>query len=288
MASISQQQSKSVDSVYRLSNLTVRILSALVLIPLFVSALIIGGPVWALLIGLVAALGSLEYYALARGRDSQGYAPTGVAAALSIIAVFFAGEPLLTLPILLLALIVTFTLEWVRHPDDADRTFWQTFSTMTGILYVALPLAFLVALRGYDDGLVWCGLIVLGTWGTDTAAYFGGRRWGKRKLAPKLSPKKTVEGAVVGVIGGILPSLVLLAAADYLNTLTALMVTLTPFVAIAGDLFESALKRFFKVKDSHLTGFNIIPGHGGVLDRIDALLMVAVFVYAFVMLAGLV
>jgi phosphatidate cytidylyltransferase len=135
--------------------------------------------------------------------------------------------------------------------------------------------------------LVWLLLVFCVTWGTDSFAYIGGRLWGKTPLAPKLSPRKTLEGAVVGVIGGIVPSLILLATANLLSAGTIFFVLVAPLVAIAGDLFESGLKRFFEVKDSHIAGFDILPGHGGILDRTDALLLVSMFAYAVFMLSGL-
>jgi phosphatidate cytidylyltransferase len=83
------------------------------------------------------------------------------------------------------------------------------------------------------------------------------------------------------------PALILLAATNLLSPGTTFFVLFAPFVAIAGDLFESGLKRFFEVKDSHIAGFDILPGHGGILDRTDALLLVSMFAYAVFMLAGL-
>ena len=102
-------------------------------------------------------------------------------------------------------------------------------------------------------------MILCVTWGTDTFAYIGGRLWGKTKLAPKLSPKKTVEGAIVGAIGGITGALILLAYTHTISPGSLIFVLLAPLVAIAGDLVESALKRFFGVKNSHIDGWIFCP-----------------------------
>src|SRR5690606_17236083 len=99
-------------------------------------------------------------------------------------------------------------------------------------------------------------------WGSDTFAYLGGRFFGKTKLAPVLSPKKTVEGAIIGIFGGIIPATLVLFLGEQLTTGSFLLVCAGPFAAIGGDLFESALKRYFGVKDSHIAGLNIFPGHG--------------------------
>ncbi|MFS8543566.1 MAG: phosphatidate cytidylyltransferase, partial [Limnochordales bacterium] len=104
---------------------------------------------------------------------------------------------------------------------------------------------------------------------------------------PHISPKKTVEGAIVGVIGGIVPATLVLVAADKFTTSAMIPLALGPLLAILGDLVESGLKRLFQVKDSHLTGFDILPGHGGVLDRVDGLILVTVFAYAYLVSTGL-
>jgi len=110
--------------------------------------------------------------------------------------------------------------------------------------------------------------------------------WGKHKLAPRLSPKKTVEGAVAGVIGGFVSTLILLIIGNQVSSITLVMIALAPLVAVVGDLLESAIKRYFKVKDSHIPGLNVIPGHGGVLDRVDSWMMVAAFCYLYLLLTG--
>jgi phosphatidate cytidylyltransferase len=124
-------------------------------------------------------------------------------------------------------------------------------------------------------------LIFALTWGTDSLAYIGGRLWGKTLLAPHISPKKTREGALVGIIGGIVPGILILLASDKLTVPLVLLVAVGPFIAILGDLVESGLKRAFGVKDSHIYGLNILPGHGGVLDRVDALILVTFFCYVY-------
>lgn len=146
---------------------------------------------------------------------------------------------------------------------------------MLAILYGAfLPSHFLL-LRAEPQGLALLLLVMLGTWAADTGAYFIGTKWGRHKLAPAISPNKSVEGAVGGILLAAL-------AAQYVNN--RLQIGLLPgwvlgivigIAAGVGDLFESALKREAGVKDA---GW-ILPGHGGVLDRIDSLLFTVPVVY---------
>jgi phosphatidate cytidylyltransferase len=159
----------------------------------------------------------------------------------------------------------------------------RTLITLGSVLYVGFPAAFAIAIRNLPDGLLWLVVVFCITWGTDMLAYIGGRLWGRTKLAPMISPKKTLEGAIVGVVGGILPAAIVLGLNNKFTVATLVLLALGPLLAILGDLVESWLKRAFQVKDSHLMGFDILPGHGGVLDRVDGLIVVVTFVYVFLL-----
>ncbi len=158
----------------------------------------------------------------------------------------------------------------VRHPGTARMTAF-------GILYIGLPLCLAVWLRALPEGLFWTACLLLTNWMTDTAAYFGGRLFGRRPLAPRISPNKTLEGALTGWIAGALVGLLVLLVGSHLSARTVLFPILVALAVILGDLFESALKRHYAIKDAS----QIIPGHGGILDRIDgtlfALLVAAVY-----------
>lgn len=140
------------------------------------------------------------------------------------------------------------------------------------VIYVALPLATLAGIRNlYGPGvlLIMIGIIVI----SDSAQYFTGRAFGRRKLAPSISPKKTVEGAVGGLIFGVIAGVWL--ARVWLPAVPAVAIAgasvAVAVAGMAGDLFESWLKRRVNLKDSG----NLIPGHGGILDRIDSWLFAA-------------
>ncbi len=270
-----------------LSNLTQRLLTAVVAGPIVVVAALLGGIPFTLLVALVAVVGVIEFYVFARNRPSQGSGLIGVPMVLGLILAFHFNEPLIGLAALLIGVVVTFALETLRHHRDVRRSLLQAGMTLIGVLYVGFPSASLIAIRALPDGKLWLLLILCLTWSTDSFAYVGGRLFGRTKLAPTISPKKTVEGAIVGMIGGIVLSLLLLHFADQLTAQTALLILICPFFDIVGDLVESGLKRHFHIKDSHVEGLDILPGHGGVLDRIDGMLLVILVVYLFFLLSGL-
>jgi len=161
--------------------------------------------------------------------------------------------------------------EWTRIARG-----WGAAWYMAGFVYALVPALALLWIRERDaqglDLLVWVFIV---TWSTDIGAYFAGRRFGRRKLAPAISPGKTVEG----LYGGVAAATVLGGAWAYLTGLGLALLALAPVLAVAaqgGDLFESSMKRRAGVKDSGTW----LPGHGGVLDRLDGLVPVAVLTAA--------
>ncbi|HVU12276.1 MAG TPA: phosphatidate cytidylyltransferase [Phototrophicaceae bacterium] len=270
-----------------LSNIAQRVITALIVAPVVVIAVLIGGIAFALVVTAFAILGVVEFYVLARNRPSQGSTVIGVPMLIGVVLAFYLSSPPLLIAVLVIGALGAFALELVRHRSDVRRSFFQVGMTLAGVLYIGFPSGFLIGIRALPNGTLWLLIILCVTWSTDSFAYLGGRLWGKTPLAPRLSPKKTREGAVVGVIGGIVPGLIILALTQNLFAASVIFVLGGPFVAIAGDLFESGLKRFFQVKDSHIEGFNILPGHGGILDRTDSLLLVATFAYLCFLLLGL-
>jgi phosphatidate cytidylyltransferase len=157
--------------------------------------------------------------------------------------------------------------EWTRLVKG-----WGAAWYVGGFFYAALPALALLYIREPAEGLVLLVWVFIITWSTDIGGYFVGRSFGKRPLAPTISPKKTVEGLLGGVaaatlLGGLWVFLTGLGPALYLAA------PLFAFWAQLGDLFESAMKRRADVKDSG----SFLPGHGGVLDRLDGLVPVALF-----------
>jgi phosphatidate cytidylyltransferase len=151
-----------------------------------------------------------------------------------------------------------------------------------GIVYVPLLLSFLVVIRQEPDGMGWIFLLLAIIFAGDTSAYYMGSYLGRHKLNPAVSPGKTIEGAVGGLIGNLLAGLVgIFLFFPVLSWPTAIVFFLALGIAgQVGDLFESQLKRSSSIKDSG----GLLPGHGGFLDRIDALLFASPVAYFFIML----
>ena len=267
------------------SNLTLRVITALVGGPLVLALVYVNGWWFAVAAAGVAAVAILELYALGRDRDIQGYAGVGVPAVMILVALSAAGRPDL-LPAVLLLAAAGAALAALRGRARNLKRRSRALVTLAGVFYIGLPSAFLVALRAQPEGLTWLVLVLAITWGTDTLAFVGGRLWGRHRLAPRISPKKTVEGAIIGALGGALLGALWLALNDRLLPELLPLLVIGPPAAIAGDLFESWIKRFFHAGESHLAGFNPIPGHGGVLDRIDSLIWVVTLGYSYFQLLG--
>ncbi|MBN8618043.1 MAG: phosphatidate cytidylyltransferase [Anaerolineae bacterium] len=272
------------------SNLITRSITALVLGPLVLLIAYLGGIPFLITGLLLAVLTLMEFYALGRTHNQQGHLAIGLPVVVVMVLLLTAHETsliqglLLDAALIFIAALLSLALEAYRGWQQGWRG--RVAITAFGLIYAGLPPAFMIRIRALPDGLLWIYLIFALTWGTDTLAYMGGRLWGKRMLAPRISPKKTIEGALVGVVGGFLIGLIVVLLAGKFTPFLMLILLLAPPVAVIGDLFESGLKRHFQIGDSHVTGLNIIPGHGGVMDRTDALIWVVTLFYAYFLLTG--
>ncbi|MCL5038589.1 MAG: phosphatidate cytidylyltransferase [Firmicutes bacterium] len=249
-------------------------MSALVGIPVILATAYFGGPVFLFFVLLLALLARQEVADLGQRREMElelSLSLSGVVA--SITLAYIQGEAVLG-PVMVATLLTVLTWQIISF-----RTFswFSAIYTLFGIFYTGILPAYLVLLRGRPEGLHWLLVVLLGTWGTDTLAYFGGSRWGKRKLSPQISPNKTLEGALAGLFGAVM---IVLLYGFWLGWPLLKTMALGLAIGIAaqlGDLSESSLKRFVGVKDSG----HLIPGHGGVLDRFDSLLFSAPVAYYF-------
>jgi phosphatidate cytidylyltransferase len=254
------------------SDLGARVLVAIPAIAFAIFIIVQGGLVFALgvlLLGLIA-LGEL-YILMATVR------PVNLAGFLAVAGMTLAalyGEPRHIVMALVAAFPVAFYLSFFR--PRREHVSWAFAATFFGILWIGLPLAHAVLLRElpHGDGLIVDVLVC--TFFGDSAAYFGGRLYGRRPLAPVISPNKTVEGLVCGILGGTLAFWFAGLYQDWLKGDDALLIgALVALAAPVGDLFESLVKRDLGVKD---TG-RFFGAHGGVLDRLDAVFFTVVVGY---------
>jgi phosphatidate cytidylyltransferase len=255
-----------------------RVLSALVLLPIVVGTVWLLPPVATLALALVAAvLAFVEYVAIAAALGA--YVPRAVpgAAVLGACAALGSGWGLVDV-VLMTALITVGALAVASGPPGPE-ILRNSAAALFPIVYIGMPLGALAAVRvsgGREAILLMMATIVI----SDSAQYYTGRAVGRRPLAPSISPKKTLEGAIGGLVFGTL-AFVIGARFVFAETPVALLVLVGASIAalgIVGDLFESLLKRSAGVKDSGA----LIPGHGGVLDRIDSWLFAAPVYYVFV------
>lgn len=187
----------------------------------------------------------------------------------------------------ILVFCLTFLLLAIVHLlrfNDLERVIQQLALTLFGIIYLPFLLSHLVLLRSLESGREWVFLALVIAMAGDSAAYFVGSAFGKRKLYPAISPNKSIEGGAGGLAGSVIGAFLfkMIALPQIENWVVLLMAVVLAVLGQLGDLFESMLKRSFKVKDSG----SMIPGHGGILDRLDSLLFVFPATYYLIFFLG--
>lgn len=259
-----------------------RVIAALVMAPFAIAAVLLLPTPWLVAAAAVVFLGGLwEWLRLAGVEDGVARASLLVANLLLILALVWASasDPtgsLVLLKLFSVAAVIGWLLVviWLRHPSfGAGNDARARVVKMTAGTLVIVPAWCALALihAGEPHGHRWLLVALAIVWAADTGAYFAGRRFGKRKLAPRISPNKTVEGLLGGIALAVLVGVAAapLAGASVTQLpLVALVAFLSAAFSVVGDLFESLLKRQAGAKDSG----NLIPGHGGLLDRLDGVL----------------
>lgn len=281
-----EEEASSEKKPRSLSNLLVRFITGMAILPIVIIVVFLGGWFLTITLSILMLFGILEFYFMEKSRGLQNNAITGVIACVMVMLSFHYQEALLWQIAVIGIILITFVIEFGRGRVLKNSIF-RIMTTVGGLFYIAFPMAFLVAVQAGDKGVHWFFAYIYCAWGTDTFAYLIGNMFGKTKLAPILSPKKTVEGAIGGLIAGsLLPLAVLYQGQIDITASVIILFIIASFAGIGGDLFESFVKRFFGIKDSHIPGFNILPGHGGVLDRIDSTLWVAPVIYFYLVWVG--
>ena len=271
-----------------------RILTAAVALPIVIASIIL--PLWfhamiwvfVVLAGLALAAGLFEFYSLTKKLELKADAGVGYVGAAGLFTGFVfdapARAPEMIIATLALFVILVLITQTFRFQKDFSKMLTGVGVTFLGVIYVAFLGGFLVATRvGFENGanlsthlLAYFFLVIFGS---DAGAYFAGRAFGKHKLAPAISPGKTVEGLVGGLVaaGGFAA----LASVWFFRELpfqwSIPLAVILAAVGVLGDLAESAMKRGSKTKDAA----SILPGHGGLLDRLDSLLFGAPILYYF-------
>ena len=251
-------------------------LAALIGGPVFLGLAYLGGFPFLAMIATLGVAGYLEYTGMLGVKGHRVMAFPGIALGISVLWwMQFTGDAWvlaigLALPVL------------GKLATGTRYSILDLWVSMGGSLYIFGLLGFALKLRGLQKGFEAVFLLVAVVWALDTSAYFVGRAWGFRRLWPRVSPKKTWEGALGGTVGALTAGVLLTYLLGHSVTMGFWAALAGGLAGQAGDLVESAVKRYAGVKDS---GY-LIPGHGGILDRFDSLMLAAPCVYLVVKSLG--
>lgn len=276
--------------------LKTRVISGLILLVLVVAVVLSGQIVLGFGIFILSLIGINEFY---NSVEYAGYKPIKIIGYIACVPIVFIGlngafrridnylDLFKSINIVsfcvFLIIIVLFSLIIFLH----DKYNLHDISlTIFGVFYVAFLFAFVILTRNLEGGQFYIWMVFIGAFATDTSAYFTGLLMGKTKLLPAISPKKTLEGAIGGIVGCVI---VMVLYGAWLNGYQAreisvplyhfaLIGVLSGILSQIGDWAASAIKRYVKIKDYG----NIMPGHGGVLDRFDSILFTAPVVYFYI------
>lgn len=262
-----------------------RYLGAVIIAP-FILFLFVGGIYLNYLIMILSIIGMHEFYASTKKNGINAISKLGYL--ICIIYYFYIGYNANYKLIFLSLIILSFILMCIPVVNS-KYNFIDIAVTIFGFIYVGIFFSFIVIVDNlkYGNYLVW--LIFIASWICDTFAYYSGKFFGKRKLCPRLSPKKTFEGSIGGIIGSILSCTLFGIFSIYKGVPLAVynyaaIGFLCGILSQFGDLFASSIKRHAGVKDYG----NLIPGHGGILDRFDSILFSAVVVYCYLTIINLI
>ncbi len=237
-----------------------RMLSSAILLPIGVFAVWLGGPVLTIAAALIGVVMAFEWARMQTPSNPMPQTLILGAGAIICTTLSGGGEFHWMAPVLLVIALIAAVLRnsWIGRLES-----------FCGAVYVAAPSAVFVWIRDRpDEGLILAFALAIGTWASDIAAYFTGRTFGGPKLLPETSPKKTWSGFLGGIVAGAAAVAIFAHLVNANWTVGLIAGAIISIVGQGGDMFESLVKRHFRVKDSS----GLIPGHGGVLDRMDSLM----------------
>ncbi len=255
-----------------------RLISGIVLVAIAVITLYMGGVVTFGVLTIISLIGCSELLKIFKIEKSSLAVIVYVATIMYYLMLFFGvGSWSFTFIIIFMIFILgCYVFSYPKYHAN------QVMAAFFSLIYVSVMLSYMYQLRILRNGLEYVVLIFLAAWGTDTCAYCAGRLFGKHKMSPILSPKKTIEGAVGGLLGSaILGALYGLYVSHTLRldynpvAVFAAICAVGGLISMIGDLAASAIKRNFDIKDYG----TLIPGHGGILDRFDSVIIVGPLVY---------
>ena len=261
-----------------------RWITALILIPILLWVLLKGSTLLlAAVVSIVAIFAMGEYLKIIFQNDDNSVSNTikiiSYAVSISLIVGACSGSweiefLILSLNLMALSIFVLFKFA------DNQEVFQLIAKQVLGIVYIPISLSLLIFMKELDQGNFWIIWLLITVFSNDTGAFYGGKFFGKNALSPNISPNKTIEGSIGGIITSLILGFIFSVIFFKDFSLSFLMIPASLMLAIAGqigDLFESAMKRASNIKDSG----SILPGHGGMLDRIDGLLLAIPVLYVY-------
>ena len=259
-----------------------RIISGLLGFPLVLIILILGNNIVVDIALTVIALLAMNEYFNAVSKVAKPVKWLGYLSCISIVAVYFIPDEYLGMMFTLSVPTILVILFAQVIVTEMKTNFKDIAFTFIGILYIVFFMIFVALIDGLDNGKILIWYLIAAAWGTDIFAFFTGILIGKHKFS-KISPKKSIEGCIGGTIGGILLMLIYtyiintFFEMNYSYLVIAVIGLILSLLGQIGDFAASSIKRYVDIKDFS----NLIPGHGGMLDRIDSLIFLAPFAYVF-------
>lgn len=255
-----------------------RLLSGIVLVILAVLIIISGGFVTLFSLLGISLVGMYELYRVFQLEKTPLAYVSYTMAVLFYISELFGGfvDPMALVMLFLILLMFTYVFTYPKYQAK------DVMAVFFGMFYVAVMLSYVYQIRVLESGVYLAFLIFICSWGCDTCAYCAGKMFGKHKMAPVLSPKKSIEGAIGGVLGTALLTVIYTSVfraqigLDISGIITlAVISAVAGLISMVGDLTASAIKRNYDIKDYG----TLIPGHGGIMDRFDSMMITAPIIY---------